>query len=70
MLAFGLQARDNFSPHAYQSVNETLVIFGLITGTFSLAMHTYTSVFITRQFGIHNSKAAMSYQKRLTHAKA
>ncbi|KAE8377707.1 hypothetical protein BDV26DRAFT_292932 [Aspergillus bertholletiae] len=49
-----LQTRDSLSHEAFQSINEALVIFGLITGTLSLTVHTYTSVFITRQFGIHN----------------
>ncbi|OOO05744.1 hypothetical protein OAory_01072600 [Aspergillus oryzae] len=49
-----LQARDSLSHEAYESINQALVIFGLVTGTLSLVVHTYTSVFITRQFGIHN----------------
>ncbi|KJK68231.1 hypothetical protein P875_00076311 [Aspergillus parasiticus SU-1] len=49
-----VQARDSLSHEAYESINQALVIFGLVTGTLSLVVHTYTSVFITRQFGIHN----------------
>ncbi|KAF5865857.1 hypothetical protein ETB97_001924 [Aspergillus alliaceus] len=49
-----LQARQSLDHHAYESINEALVIFGLVTGTLALFVHTYTSVFITRQFGVHN----------------
>ncbi|KAF7592238.1 hypothetical protein BBP40_000439 [Aspergillus hancockii] len=56
-----IQARGSLSSHAYQSINETLVILGLVTGTFSLVMHTYTSAFITRQFGMHNVFTAIAW---------